>query len=148
LLLQLDYTRLLFAGLQPLCGIGVISSIDEIRKPACCNAAIADSLPEPGPFTRISTSRTPFRIAVFAHRKAACCAAKGVLLREPLKPTHPAEPAHIVSPSASVTVSNVLLNVAFICIIAFATFFLIFFVLFAISILKNFLQLIRCIAVR
>jgi len=49
-----------------------------------------------------------------------------VLLRDPLKPTHPAEPPQIVFPSTSVMVINVLLNVAFICTTAFATFFLTF----------------------
>jgi hypothetical protein len=72
-------------------------------------------------------------MAVRAARLAACCAANGVLLREPLKPTHPGELVHSVSPSTSVTVISVLLNVALICTIARATFFLIFrFVLFAI----------------
>jgi hypothetical protein len=72
-------------------------------------------------------------MAAPAHLWAACCAAKGVLLRDPLKPTHPAELRQSVSPSGSVIVISVLLKVAFICTIAFATFFLIFFLpLFAI----------------
>ena len=127
------YTRLRFGGLQPLWGSGVTSSMEAILRPTCCKADMADSRPEPGPFTLISISLTPFRMAVLAQRCAACCAAKGVLLREPLKPTQPAEPEQIVSPSGSVTVINVLLNVAFICTIALATFFLTFrLVLFAI----------------
>jgi Fe-S-cluster containining protein len=65
-------------------------------------------------------------MAIPAQRCAACCAAKGVLLREPLKPTQPAEPEQIVSPSGSVNVINVLLNVAFMYTIALATFFLTF----------------------
>lgn len=130
------YTLLLFGGLQPLCGSGVTSSIEEIRNPACCKAEIADSRPEPGPFTLISTSRTPLRIAALAHRCAARWAANGVLLREPLNPTHPGEPEATVLPSKSVTVINVLLNVAFMCTMARTTFFLIFrFVLFAITVL-------------
>jgi hypothetical protein len=104
-----------------------------MRNPACCKAEMADSRPEPGPLTLISTSRTPLRIAVLAQRCAACCAAKGVLLREPLKPTHPAEPEQIALPSKSVIVIKVLLNVAFMCATALTTFLLIFrFVLLAI----------------
>jgi hypothetical protein len=119
-----NYTRLRFGGRQPLCGSGVTSSIDDIRKPACCSAATADSLPGPGPFTFTSISRTPFRIAVPAARDAACDAANGVLLRAPLKPTQPAELVQIVSPAVSVIVIRVLLKVAFIWTTPFATFFL------------------------
>jgi glucan phosphoethanolaminetransferase (alkaline phosphatase superfamily) len=43
-----------------------------------------------------------------------------------LKPTQPAEPAQIVSPSKSVIVISVLLNVAFMCATALTTFFLTF----------------------
>jgi len=132
------YTLLRFGGLQPLCGRGVTSSIEVIRNPACCRAEMADSRPEPGPLTLISTSRTPLRIAALAQRCAALCAAKGVLLREPLKPTQPAEPEQTVLPSKSVIVINVLLNVAFMCTIARTTFFLTFrFVLFAIIFLVS-----------
>jgi hypothetical protein len=103
-----------------------------MRNPACCRAEIADSRPEPGPLTLISISRTPLRMAVLAQRWAACCAAKGVLFREPLKPTQPAELEQIVSPFKSVIVINVLLNVAFMWTMALATFFLTFrFELFA-----------------
>jgi hypothetical protein len=109
-----------------LCGKGVTSSIEVIRNPADCSAEIADSLPEPGPLTLISTSRTPLRIAALAARCAACCAANGVLFREPLNPTHPVELVHIVSPSSSVIVINVLLKVALICTTARTTVFLIF----------------------
>ena len=127
------YTRLRFGGRQPLCGRGVTSSIETIRNPACCRAEMADSRPEPGPLTLISISRTPLRTAVPAQRCAACWAAKGVLFREPLNPTQPAEPEQIVSPFGSVIVINVLLNVAFMWTTALATFFLTFrFVLFAI----------------
>jgi len=99
---------------------------------------MADSRPEPGPLTLISTSRTPLRIAALAQRCAALCAAKGVLLREPLKPTQPEEPEQTVLPSKSVIVINVLLNVAFMCTIARTTFFLTFrFVLFAIIFLVS-----------
>ena len=134
--LLLIYTLLRFGGRQPLCGSGVTSSMDEIRSPACCSADMADSRPDPGPLTLISISRTPFRMAALAQRCAALCAAKGVLLREPLNPTQPAEPEHTVLPSISVIVINVLLNVAFICTIARTTFFLTFrFAFFAITFL-------------
>ena len=128
--LSVIYTLLRFGGLQPLCGSGVTSSMDEIRSPACCRADMADSRPEPGPLTLISISRTPLRIAALAQRCAALWAAKGVLLREPLKPTQPAEPAATVLPSRSVIVINVLLNVAFMCTMARTTFFLTFFFVF------------------
>jgi len=132
------YTLLRFGGLHPLCGRGVTSSIEAIRNPACCRAEMADSRPEPGPLTLISTSRTPLRMAALAQRCAALCAAKGVLLREPLKPTQPAEPEQTVLPSKSVIVINVLLNVAFMCTIARTTFFLALrFVLFAIIFLVS-----------
>ena len=120
------YTRLLFLGLQPLWGSGVTSSIEAIRKPTCCKAEIADSRQEPGPFTLISISLTPLRIAMLAQLCAACWAAKGVLLREPLNPTQPAELEQIVLPSKSVMVTSVLLKVALIWATAFTTFFLIF----------------------
>ena len=114
--------------------------MDVTRKPTCCKDAMADSLPGPGPLTLISTSRTPLRMAVLAQFKAACWAAKGVLLRAPLKPTQPAELRQIVSPSTSVKVINVLLNVAFMYTTARATFFLTFlFPLFAIFFLEVFL---------
>jgi hypothetical protein len=105
-----------------------------MRKPVCCRAEMADSRPEPGPRTFISTSRTPFRKAALAHLWAACCAAKGVLLREPLNPTQPAELEQMVSPFKSVIVISVLLNVALMWTMALTTFLLTFrFVLFAIT---------------
>ncbi len=104
-----------------------------MRRPACCKADIADSRPLPGPLTLISTSLTPYRIALLAQRVAACDAANGVLLREPLNPTQPADLEQIASPFASALVISVLLNVALICTIAFATFrFIFLFALFAI----------------
>jgi len=138
----LVYTLLLFGGRQPLCGSGVTSSIETIRNPACCSAEMADSRPEPGPLTLTSISRTPLRIAVFAHLWAACCAANGVLLREPLNPTQPAEPEQIVSPSKSVIVINVLLNVAFIHTIALTTF-LFTFRFAAFAIIKQILKITK-----
>src|SRR5205085_6553846 len=73
---------------------------------------IADSRPEPGPLTRTSISLRPNLLAFSAQVSAARWAAKGVLLRLPLKPTVPAEAKHNVSPLVSVMVTIVLLKVA------------------------------------
>src|SRR5438552_238391 len=99
-----DHTLLRFGGRQPLWGIGVWSSTAVMFKPLFCNAVMADSRPGPGPFTRTSISRMPRRLALVAHFSAARVAAKGVLLRAPLKPTVPAESQHSVSPFMSVMV--------------------------------------------
>src|SRR5215831_1997049 len=105
-------TRRRFGGRQPLCGNGVMSSIDLIVRPAAWSAVIALSRPLPGPFTFTSTSLTP-NLDAFS---AACCAAiwpaKGVLLREPLKPLVPALAQHRASPLLSVIVTVVLLKLA------------------------------------
>ena len=77
------HTRRRFAGRHPLCGSGVTSSILRIFSPADCRAVMADSRPEPGPFTRTSNSRTPIRFASLATNSAARWAANGVLLRVP-----------------------------------------------------------------
>ena len=54
----------------------------------------------------------PWSIAFLAASWAASCAAKGVLLREPLNPTTPAEDQEITLPDTSVMVTTVLLKVA------------------------------------
>ena len=56
---MLNYTRRRFGGLQPLCGIGVVSLMDRTSIPAEARARTADSRPDPGPLTRTSTERTP-----------------------------------------------------------------------------------------
>src|SRR6516164_1744769 len=81
-------------------------------RPAACKAVMADSRPEPGPLTRTSISFRPNLVARSAAVSAARWAAKGVLLRLPLKPTVPAEAKQSVSPLVSVIVTMVLLNVA------------------------------------
>src|SRR4051812_11169477 len=86
-----------------------------IDRPEACKAVIALSRPEPGPFTLTSTSLTPYLVAVAAAVSAARCAANGVLLRLPLKPTVPEEAQHNASPLGSVIVTVVLLNVALMC---------------------------------
>ena len=52
-------------------------------------ALTAESLPEPGPFTKTSTFFTPYSKAASTALSAAICAAKGVLFLEPLKPLPP-----------------------------------------------------------
>lgn len=46
-----DQTRRRFGGRQPLWGIGVVSRIVAISRPEAESARMADSRPEPGPFT-------------------------------------------------------------------------------------------------
>src|SRR5262249_616929 len=108
------YTRRFFGGRQPLWGSGVTSSMALIVRPAACKAVMADSRPEPGPLTRTSTSFRPNLAAFSAAVSAARCAAKGVLLRLPLKPTVPADANVNTSPLVSVMVTMVLLKVALI----------------------------------
>src|SRR6059058_2486800 len=86
-----------------------------MERPEACKAVMALSRPEPGPLTLTSTSLTPYLVAVAAAVSAARCAAKGVLLRLPLKPTVPDEAQHSASPLGSVIVTVVLLNVALMC---------------------------------
>src|ERR1700684_603763 len=85
----LSYTLRRLGGRQPLCGIGVTSRMLRTSIPAEASARIADSRPEPGPETRTSTERTPWSRAALAAPTAACCAANGVPLREPRKPSEP-----------------------------------------------------------
>ena len=94
-----------------MCGVGVTSEIVPTSRPAACSERIAVSRPEPGPFTNTSTLRTPCSIARLAACSAASCAANGVDLREPLKPTFPLDAQLIVFPCGSVMLTIVLLNV-------------------------------------
>src|SRR5271163_2895437 len=95
-----NQTRRRFGGRQPLCGIGVTSRIATMCNPAAASARTADSRPEPGPFTRTSTLFTlNWSRAAPAAVSEACCAAYGVPLREPLKPTAPEEEEQITRPS-------------------------------------------------
>src|SRR4026207_1669704 len=102
-------------GLQPLCGIGVTSRIDFTSRPAVDSARMADSRPEPGPLTSTPHERTPHALAALVALSAACVAANGVPLRDPLKPIAPALDHDTTAPSASVMVISVLLNVACTC---------------------------------
>src|SRR5699024_1912931 len=69
------------------------------------------SRPEPGPLTKTSTFFIPCSMARRAAASAAICAAYGVDLREPLKPTWPAEAHEITAPVGSAIEMMVLLNV-------------------------------------
>src|SRR5512145_3286955 len=106
--------------------MGVTSRISVTRMPWACRARTADSRPPPGPFTYTASCRTPCSIAFFAHSSAATCAAKGVDLRDPLKPDDPAVPQHRALPATSVIVTTVLLNVEWTWAIPDWTFFLTF----------------------
>ena len=75
---------------------------------------MALSLPDPGPLTLTSNSRTPNLEALSEQTSAARCAANGVLLRLPLNPTVPAVAQQRTSPDGSVIVTIVLLKLAFI----------------------------------
>src|SRR5687768_1112782 len=111
----MNQTLLRFGGRQPLCGIGVTSRIDRTSRPAVCSARIADSRPEPGPLTSTSHERMPKVLAALVAFSAAWVAANGVPLREPLKPIAPALDQATTFPSASVIVTSVLLNDAWMC---------------------------------
>src|SRR5262249_18818631 len=93
------YTLRFLGGLQPLCGIGVVSLIPRTSRPAVARARIADSRPEPGPLTRTSTVRRPTSLALPAAVIDACCAANGVPFRDPRKPSDPALDQEITFPS-------------------------------------------------
>ena len=83
--------------------------------PVFCRERMAVSRPEPGPFTSTSTLRTPCSMARRAHTSAASWAAKGVDLREPLKPTLPADAQARTLPSMSLMEMIVLLNELLMC---------------------------------
>src|SRR3954466_10499643 len=110
--LQIPYTLRRFGGRHPLCGIGVTSRIVRTSMPAAARARIADSRPEPGPETRTSTERSPCSRAILAAFIEACCAANGVPLRDPRKPSEPELFHEMVRPSPSAMVTMVLLKEA------------------------------------
>src|SRR3954463_10480272 len=106
-----DQTRRRLGGRTPLCGVGVTSLIAPTSRPVAVSERIAVSRPEPGPLTKTSTLRMPCSMARRAAASAAICAANGVDLREPLKPTWPEEAQEITAPEGSVMETMVLLNV-------------------------------------
>ena len=83
--------------------------------PVFCRERIAVSRPEPGPLTSTSTLRTPCSMARRAHASAASWAANGVDLRDPLKPTLPADAQASTLPSWSVIEMIVLLKELLMC---------------------------------
>src|SRR5579875_1436558 len=99
-----------FLGRQPLWGMGVTSLMPATSIPVLMMERTAVSRPEPGPLTSTSTLRTPCSWARRAQASAAIWAAKGVDLRDPLKPTLPAEAQAKTLPSRSVMETIVLLN--------------------------------------
>src|SRR6478752_6884619 len=107
----MDQTLRRLGGRQPLWGCGVTSEMAPTSSPAACNERIAVSRPEPGPFTKTSTFFTPCSCALRAALSAASCAANGVDLREPLKPTWPEDAHAMTLPCGSVIDTMVLLNV-------------------------------------
>src|SRR4029078_6723757 len=119
----MDQTLRRLGGRQPLWGTGVTSWMVPTSRPAACSDRIAVSRPEPGPFTNTSTLRLPCSCGRRAALSAAICAAKGVDLREPLKPTWPAEAQAITLPTGSVIETIVLLNVLLMCALPLAQFF-------------------------
>src|ERR687885_2401745 len=115
-------TRRRLGGRTPLWGTGVTSWIEPTSRPVAVSDRIAVSRPEPGPLTNTSTLRMPCSMARRAAASAAICAANGVDLREPLKPTCPADAHEITAPVGSVMETIVLLNVLLMCACPWATF--------------------------
>src|SRR5918999_6107221 len=89
--------------------------MEVISSPAADSDRIAVSRPEPGPLTNTSTFWRPCSIPLRAAESAVTCAAKGVDLREPLKPAEPADSQTITLPSLSVSATIVLLNDVLMC---------------------------------
>src|SRR5437588_7182693 len=106
--LRSRYTRRRLGARQPLCGMGVTSRIAVTFRPTVCSARSADSRPAPGPLTSTSSVRMPCSTAFFAASSAVTCAAYGVDLREPLKPSDPAADHDTALPLPSVIVTIVL----------------------------------------
>src|SRR5213596_3255322 len=123
LVLRRGQTRRRLGGRQPLWGVGVTSWMVPTSRPIAPSERIAVSRPEPGPFTKTSIFFIPWSIARRPAASAAICAANGVDLREPLKPTVPAEAHEITAPVGSVIVTMVLLNVLLMWASPWATFF-------------------------
>src|SRR3546814_6356851 len=116
-------TRRRLGGRQPLWGVGVTSWMVPTSRPIAPSERIAVSRPEPGPLTKTSIFFMPWSIARRTAASAAICAANGVDLREPLKPTVPAAAHEITAPVGSVIVTMVLLNVLLMWASPIATFF-------------------------
>src|SRR6201995_2012971 len=116
-------TRRRFGGRQPLWGVGVTSWMVPTSRPIAPSDRIAVSRPDPGPLTKTSIFFMPWSIARRPAASAAIWAANGVDLREPLKPTVPAEAHEITAPVGAVMVPMGLLNVLLMWASPWATFF-------------------------
>src|SRR5665213_1022906 len=123
----LSYTRRFLGGRHPLWGIGVRSRMERTSRPAVDSARTADSRPAPGPLTFTFTLRTPDSLALLAAVSEACCAAKGVPLRDPRNPRDPELDQDSTFPTVSVIVMMVLLKDACTCTMPAGTFFFSFF---------------------
>src|SRR5579864_4829111 len=95
--------------------------------PAVDSARTADSRPAPGPLTSTFTVRKPDSLALLAAVSEACCAANGVPLRDPRKPSEPELDHESTLPDRSVNVMMVLLKEACTCTIPVGTIFFSFF---------------------
>lgn len=124
------YTRRLFGGRHPLCGIGVLSVIEKTSNPAENSALTAASLPEPGPFTNTSTLRSPISYASFAAFSAQTWEAYGVFFFEPRKPFFPADDQQSAFPYISDIVTRTLLKDALINALPWTSTTLFFFTFF------------------
>src|SRR5690554_3962242 len=89
-----------------------MSTISVTSTPKLCIERIADSLPDPGPFTYTFTLRKPASCAFLPASSAAICAAYGVFFLDPLKPILPADDQEITSPFLFVKVTIILLKEA------------------------------------
>src|SRR3954447_21057721 len=116
-------TRRRLGGRHPLCGVGVTSWMVPTSRPMAPRDRIAVSRPEPGPLNKNSIFFMPWSIARRPAASAAIWAVNGVDLREPLKPTVPADAHEITAPVVSVIVTIVLLNVLLMWASPTATFF-------------------------
>src|SRR2546430_5182583 len=117
------YTRRRLRGRQPLWAWGVRSGTPVTSSPAACSERIAVSRPDPGPLTYTSTFCSPCSRPLRAAASAVTCAAKGVDLREPLKPAPPADSHAITLPSVSVSDTIVLLKEVLMCACPTGMFF-------------------------
>src|SRR3954451_15208603 len=113
-----------FRGRQPLCACGVTSLTPVTSRPAACSERIAVSRPEPVPLTKTSTFCMPCSMPLRAAASAVTWAAKGVDLREPLKPAPPADSQAMTLPSRSVSATIVLLKLVLMCAWPIGMFFL------------------------
>src|ERR1700730_13601227 len=102
--------------------MGVTSLMPATSIPVFTRDRMPVPRPEPGPLTRTSTLRTPCSMARRAHCSAASWAANGVDLRDPLKPTLPADAQARTLPSGSLIDTIVLLNELLMCATPYATF--------------------------